>query len=200
MALVDKDKAETIKDLLKDKYERIVVKKLPKGFKNDEIAETKRSFLETDGPFDGFGTIYGKGCQNAQRNYQYVFVSIIDDGTVAVVGKTSFWDTVRVNGSIDSSEKYNLGDLYRPYSTKNSNPTAKSIIAHYQDELISDVNKKITYAVIIPINNCKFDTEEYKGKALTKADKYTHGEEQNIGRILIEHKVDILNKNSHEKW
>ncbi|WP_349582763.1 hypothetical protein [Leuconostoc citreum] len=164
MGSLAKGKAEKIQGLLKENYPRIIVEKLPQGFGKEEIEKTKISFLKSDGPFDGFGTVCGKCSLKAQRNYQYVFVSVIDDGKVAVVGKTSFWDTRFENGNIDpdSSEKYNLGDLYRPYSTKNPSPTAQVIIAHYQGESVSDVNEKITYAVIIPIDNSRFDTKEVK--------------------------------------
>ncbi len=74
----------------------------------------------------------------AQLNYQFVFVSIIEDGEVAVVGKTSFWDTHLINGSTDSdsSEEYNLADLYRPYLT-NENSTANAIITHYENKKVN---------------------------------------------------------------
>ncbi|KQB82422.1 hypothetical protein [Leuconostoc lactis] len=199
MELLDKDTAEKIKYLLKEKNYSPIVEELSQKFTNDEIEKTKASFLKIGGPFDGFGTIYRDGFPEAQLNYQYVFVSIIEDGKVAVVGKTSFWDTRRVEGSIDSSEKYNLGDLYRPYSTKNSNPTAKAIIAHYDEknELVSDVNEKITYAVIIPIDNSKFHTEEYKTHQHSGADIHTHTHEKNIGKLVLD-AFGILNSNSHE--
>lgn len=201
MESLAKDKAEEIKYFLKEKNYSPIIEKLPQGFGKVEIEETKMSFLKSDGPFDGFGTIYRHGFPEAQLNYQYVFVSIIEDGKVAVVGKTSFWDIRRVDGSADSPEKYNLGDLYRPYSTKNSNPTAKAIIAHYdkKGEPISDVNEKITYAVIIPIDNSKFHTEEYKTHQLSAADVNTHEFEEEIGGIIsASDKFKILNSNSHK--
>lgn len=194
-----KDKAEKIKYLLKEKYSRVIIEELPIGFENEEIEKTKASFLKIGGQFDGFGTIYGNGTQKAQLNYQYVFVSIIEDGQVAVVGKTSFWDTRRVDGSIDSSEKHNLGDLYRPYSTKNSNATAKAIVAHYDEkrELVSDVNEKITHAVIIPIDNREFHTKDSKDKKHSDADINTLANEKVIGN-LISGVFGILNSNSHK--
>lgn len=201
MESLAKDNAEKIKHLLKEKYSRVFIERLPQGFGKEEIEEMKMSFLKSDGPFDGYGTIYRDGFPEAQLNYQYVFVSIIEDGEVAVVGKTSFWDTRRVDGSLDSSEKYNLGDLYRPYSTKNSNSTAKAIIAHYdkKDESISDVNEKITYAVIIPIDNSEFHTEEYKAHQHSAADINTHTFEETIGEIIsVSDAFDILNSNSHK--
>lgn len=199
MESLAKDKAEKIKYLLKEKYSRVIIEELPIGFENEEIKKTKASFLKIGGPFDGFGTIYGYGTSKAQLNYQYVFVSIIEDGEVAVVGKTSFWDTRRIDGSIDSSEKHNLGDLYGPYSTKNSNATAKAIIAHYDEksELVSDVNEKITHAVIIPIDNREFHTVEYKTHQHSTADIYTHEQERMIGK-LVSNKFGILNSNSHK--
>ncbi|GDZ84795.1 hypothetical protein EFN63_08065 [Leuconostoc citreum] len=200
MGSLAKDKAEKIKGLLKENYPRIIVEKLPQGFGKEEIEKTKISFLKSDGPFDGFGTVYGKCSSKAQRNYQYVFVSVIDDGKVAVVGKTSFWDTRLENGNIDpdSSEKYNLGDLYRPYSRKKSSPTAQAITAHYQGESVSDVNEKITYAVIIPIDNSGFDTEEVKARQQNDADKHTHEQEKIIGDLILD-EFDILNSNSHKR-
>lgn len=200
MESLAKDKAEGIRCLLKKEHPRVFIEKLPQGFGKDEIKETKMSFLKSDGPFDGYGTIYRDGFSEAQLNYQYVFVSIIEDGNVAVVGKTSFWDTRRVDGSIDSSEKHNLGDLYRPYSTKNSNATAKAIVAHYEkSEVVSDVNEKITYAVIIPIDNSKFHTVEYKTHQLSAADVNTHEFEEEIGGIIsASDKFKILNSNSHK--
>lgn len=199
MGSLAKDKAEKIKYLLKEKYSRVIVEELPIGFENEEIKKTKSSFLKIGGPFDGFGTIYGNGTPKAQLNYQYVFVSIIEDGEVAVVGKTSFWDTRRIDGSIDSSEKHNLGDLYGPYSTKNSNATAKAIVAHYdkKSELVSDVNEKITYAVIIPIDNREFHTDDDKGKKHSNADINTLENERSIGN-LISGVFGILNSNSHK--
>ncbi|MFL2052020.1 hypothetical protein ACEN35_03285 [Leuconostoc mesenteroides] len=202
MGSLAKDKAEGIKCLLKKEHPRVFIEKLPQGFGKEEIEGTKISFLKSDGPFDGFGTIYRHGFPEAQLNYQYVFVSIIEDGEVAVVGKTSFWDTRRVDGSVDASEKYNLGDLYRPYSTKNSNATAKAIVAHYYDEkseLVSNVNEKITYAVIIPIDNSEFHTVEHKTHQHSGADIYTHEQEIKIGEMISESKeFDILNSNSHK--
>lgn len=199
MESLTKDKAEKIKYLLKEKYSRVIIEELPIGFENEEVEKTKVSFLKIGGPFDGFGTIYGNGTQKAQLNYQYVFVSIIEDGKVAVVGKTSFWDTRRVDGSIDSSEKQNLGDLYRPYSTKNSNATAKAIVAHYDEkrELVSDVNEKITHAVIIPIDNREFHTKDSKDKKHSDADINTFANEKVIGN-LISGVFGILNSNSHK--
>lgn len=199
MESLAKDKAEKIKYLLKEKYSRVIIEELPIGFENEEIEKTKASFLKVGGPFDGFGTIYGNGTQKAQLNYQYVFVSIIEDGKVAVVGKTSFWDTRRVDGSIDFSEKHNLGDLYRPYSTKNSNATAKAIVAHYDKkrELVSDVNEKITHAVIIPIDNREFHTKDSKDKKHSDADINTFANEKVIGN-LISGVFGILNSNSHK--
>ena len=200
MESLAKDKAEKIKYLLKEKYSRVFIERLPQGFGKDEIKETKMSFLKSNGPFDGYGTIYRDGFPEAQLNYQYVFVSIIEDGKVAVVGKTSFWDTRRVDGSIDSSERHNLGDLYRPYSTKNLNATAKAIVAHYEkSEVVSDVNEKITYAVIIPIDNSEFHTVERKTHQHSSADIYTHEQEIKIGEMISESKeFDILNSNSHK--
>ena len=196
-----KDKAERIKYLLKEKYSRVIVKELPIGFGNGEIKKTKASFLKIGGPFDGFGTIYRDGFSEAQLNYQYVFVSIIEDGEVAVVGKTSFWDTHLVNGSIDSdsSEEYNLGDLYRPYLT-NENSTANAIIKHYEDkkgESVSDVNEKITHVVIIPIDNREFHTAKFKKQQHSNADINTLDNEKSIGS-LISGVFGILNSNSHK--
>lgn len=201
MESLAKDKAERVRCFLKKEYPRVFIERLPQGFGKEEIKETKVSFLRTGGPFDGHGTIYRDGFPEAQLNYQYVFVSIIEDGEIAVVGKTSFWDTRRVDGSIDSSEKYNLGDLYKPYSTKNSNPTAKAIIAHYgkKSELVSDVNEKITYAVIIPIDNSKFHTVEHKTHRHSGADIYIHKQEKTIGEMIsASDEFDILNRNSHK--
>lgn len=197
-----KDKAEKIKYLLKEKYSRVIIEELPIGFENEEIEKTKASFLKIGGPFDGFGTIYGNGTQKAQLNYQYVFVSIIEDGEVAVVGKTSFWDTHRVDGSMDPkpNKKYTLGDLYFPYSTENIDSTAKSIIAHYEDkngESVFDVNEKITHVVIIPIDNREFHTTKSKKQQHSDADINTLENEKAIGN-LISGVFGILNSNSHK--
>lgn len=201
MESLAKDKAEKIKYLLRKKYSRVIVKELPIGFEKDEIKKTKASFLKIGGPFDGFGTIYREGFPEAQLNYQYVFVSILEDGEVAVVGKTSFWDTHLINGSTDSdsSEEYNLGDLYRPYLT-NENSTTNAIITHYENkksESVSDVNEKITHVVIIPIDNREFHTGDRKRKKHSDADLNTLENETTIGN-LISGVFGILNSNSHK--
>ncbi|MGB2575068.1 hypothetical protein [Leuconostoc citreum] len=205
MGSLAKDKAEKIQGLLKENYPRIIVEKLPQGFGKEEIEKTKISFLKIGGPFNEFGTIYRDGCQNAQMNYQYVFVSIIEDGEVVVVGKTSFWDTRLENGNIDPnpSEKYNLGDLYRPY-LKTDNATAQAIINHYKyknnekNEQVTFVNQKITHAVIIPIDNSAFCTNHSKDKTHSSADQYTHEQEKIIGDLILD-KFGILNSNSHKR-
>ena len=157
---------------------------------------TSKSTLMSSGLFDDYGAIYGQSTDIAQRNYEYVFVTLTVDDKIAVVGKSSFWENTLENGMIDPREQDNLGDVFRPFSRQNTNPTARAIVTHYGLDAHADVNLLLPRAIIIPIDVSDCNTSELKGHQLTPADKRTHEQEYRIGERLRE-RFGILNEQSH---
>lgn len=160
-----------------------------------DLTTSKRTLLSS-GLFDGYGAVYGQHTDIAQRNYEYVFVTLTIDDKIAVVGKTSFWENTLENGEIDPQEQNNLGDVFRPFSRLNTNPTARAVVAHYGLDAHADVNLLLPRAIIIPIDVSDCNTRELKGHQITTADKKTHEHEYLIGERLRQ-QFGILNEYSH---
>lgn len=160
-----------------------------------DLTTSKRTLMSS-GLFDGYGAVYGQHTDIAQRNYEYVFVTLTVDDKIAVVGKTSFWETTLENGEIDPREQDNLGDVFRPFSRLNTNPTARAVVAHYGLDAHADVNLLLPRAIIIPIDVSDCNTSELKGHQATNADRKTHEQEYLIGERLRK-RFGILNEYSH---
>ena len=139
--------------------------------------------------------IYSLETNRAQENYQFVFISVLEDCTVLVVGKTSFWSNVLVNGERDSSEDSTFGDLIKPYNKYRNTRSAKEVIKHYNDNSI-DIDSKITKVIIVPIDVSDFSTKEAKKKN-TDADRYAENIETLIGDAILNNGIRILNEFSH---
>lgn len=147
--------------------------------------------------FKNKGAIYAQGKDKAQENYQFVFISILEDNTVLVVGKTSFWSNRLINGTRDSREDSNFGDLIKPYNIYQDKESAKKVISHYNDNSI-DIDDKVTTVIIIPIDVSDCSTEEYKHKHKHyRADTRAEEVETMIGDALLNNGINILNKDSH---
>lgn len=167
-------------------YERVVCVDL----------NTDKTTLMASGLFNNYGAVYGQGTDSAQRNYEYVFVTLTTDDKIAVVGKTSFWENTLEIGAIDPREQNNLGDVFRPFSRQNTNPTARAVVSRYGLDAHADVNLLLSRAIIIPIDVSDCNTTELKGRQVTIADKRTHDHEYLIGERLRK-RFGILNEYSH---
>lgn len=145
---------------------------------------------------DDFKKKYLKKCtewcikSNGSKTYKYVYVSILEDGVVAVVGKTTFHCTSENNGT--ETKIYGNNDLFNAYKGKEL--TAQLIAAHYKIKIkdaddIQQVNMKVKKAIIIPVNIAGLDTKtcEVRTKEL----------EREIGNFLVSEQIFILNGASH---
>ncbi|MDI6666287.1 hypothetical protein QMA56_01035 [Leuconostoc falkenbergense] len=122
--------------------------------------------------------------KDGSKGYKYVYALILEDGVVAVVGKTTF----QVKGTKISG--YN--DLFRAYKGKEL--TAQLIAAHYKINIDGNggskqVDMKVKKAVIIPVN-----TDGLEGKTY---DDRTKELEKRIGNLLVSKQIFILNGASH---
>lgn len=147
---------------------------------------------------DAFKKMYLKKCtewcikSNGSKTYKYVYVSILEDGVVAVVGKTTF-HCASDNSGIDTKISGN-NDLFNAYKGKEL--TAQLIAAHYKIKIkdASDseqVNMKVKKAVIIPVKIDDLKNNKDKAEARTKK------LEKDIGNFLVSEQIFILNGASH---
>lgn len=167
-------------------YERVVCVDL----------NTDKTTLMASGLFNNYGAVYGQFTDLAQRNYEYVFATLTVDDKIAVVGKTSFWKSTLENDAIDPREQDSLGDVFRPFSRQNTNPTARAVVSHYGLDAHADVNLLLPRAIIIPIDVSDCNTGKLKGHQPTTADRRTHEQEYKIGERLRK-RFGILNEYSH---
>lgn len=182
-----------------------IVMGLPEYKKRTKVkisrAELKYGFLHDKTRFMDKGATFGEGSEEEQKNYQYVFVTLTDDNTIAVVGKTSFWDTYlekdKYSEDDTNSKKKKLssalGDLFIPYLSG----TSRKVLDYYStdERKYFDLDEKLTKVIIMPINLYGWSTEELKGKKKTFVDTLAEKIESAVRAELLEQEFTIINKN-----
>lgn len=178
--------ADKICKMISDKFKY-------KGFVFDLNLKDHNCAKESE---DAFKKIYlqeftdGYNITDGLKTYKYVYVSILEDGVAAVVGKTTFHCTSENSGT--DTKMYGNNDLFNAYKGKEL--TAQLIAAHYNIDIdgaggSKQVNMKVKKAVIIPVNTdgLKNTTYEDRTKELEKRN----------GNFLVSEQIFILNGASH---
>ncbi|GAP00352.1 hypothetical protein [Fructobacillus ficulneus] len=165
----------------------------PAQFKNK-----KTEMIKDQAKFGQRGTVYAqKDKDKAQAHYEYVFVSVLENGKILVVGKSSFWSNTLENGRSDPSEDSTFGDLIKAYNDQvKQGASIASLKREYKlDDF--DFDEKVTTVVIIPIDVSSY-SRDVSRRGQDETDEITHEFEKMIGDFLLDSAgLEILNTYSH---